>query len=425
MLKLIVLLASLVVVLAGVPSGFGQCYTLPSPDSNEVRIFAQDVCGSVDNNPPNPTVFTINQSRKITKIGTYHWNNGQGTQAPGTIGLQDQSGKIYGPWQASGQPGMGGVPNANWIATIQAGQDLHAGTYKVLDSDPSTWAYNSESDNRGVVSVVGLDVGATPVSDCTQNCNVCSQPPCTFCQGYFGYTPDLSTSELIFEVYSPMGVSSSPGVTSFTILRDRTITDIGTYHWYSQPGSVGTIGLQNVDSGTIYGPWQASGYAGMNGKQDVYWVVSPYVYLPAGTYKIVDSDQSTWSYTPNDCTGSKGHCWVFAQKAFSPTSNNPTGLPGSLQECDTSLTSTSKTCGTWTLQGNQYYANWENGATAILTVDSWDASGVVINRHDYGGTSAGLSARYEGQLNGNAIENGKSTWTFEGSTHSGTWTANW
>lgn len=161
--KLIVLLASLVAVLAGVPSGFGQCYTLPSPDSNEVRIFAQDVCGSVDNNPPNPTVFTINQSRKITKIGTYHWNNGQGTQAPGTIGLQDQSGKIYGPWQASGQPGMGGVPNANWIATIQAGQDLPAGMYKVLDSDPSTWAYNSESDNRGVVSVVGLDVGSSNI----------------------------------------------------------------------------------------------------------------------------------------------------------------------------------------------------------------------------------------------------------------------
>lgn len=164
--------------------------------------------------------------------------------------------------------------------------------------------------------------------DCTQACNVCSQPPCTFCPGHFGYTPDLSTSELIFEVYSPMGVSSDPEDTSFTIPMDRTITDIGTYHWYGQVGSVGTIGLQNVDSGTIYGPWQASGYAGMNGAQDVYWVASPHVYLPAGTYKIVDSDQSTWSYAPNDCTGSKGLCWVFAQKENadgSPTSSNPIG----------------------------------------------------------------------------------------------------
>ena len=95
--------------------------------------------------------------------------------------------------------------------------------------------------------------------DCTQNCNVCSQPPCMFCPGHFAGTPDLSTSELIFEVYSPMGVSSGPGDTSFTIPMDRTITDIGTYHWYGQQGYVGTIGLQNVDSGTTYGPWQASG----------------------------------------------------------------------------------------------------------------------------------------------------------------------
>lgn len=161
MRKCIMLLAILAALLAGVQSGFGQCYALPGPESNEVRIFAQDVCGGVDNNPSNPTVFTIDQPRTITKIGTYHWNNGQGTQTPGTIGLKDQNGKAYGPWQASGEPGMGGVSNAYWIVTIPNGQDLPAGTYTVLDSDPSTWAYNSESDNSGVVSVVGLDAGSS------------------------------------------------------------------------------------------------------------------------------------------------------------------------------------------------------------------------------------------------------------------------
>jgi len=157
--KLIVLLASLVAVLAGVPSGFGQCYTLPSPDSNEERIFAQSSCAGVDNNPTNPTIFTIDQPRTITKLGTYHWNDGKGTQTPGTIGLQDQNGKIYGPWQASGQPGQGGVPNAYWIVTLTTGLDLPAGTYTVLDSDSSTWAHNSETDNSGAVSIVGLNVG--------------------------------------------------------------------------------------------------------------------------------------------------------------------------------------------------------------------------------------------------------------------------
>lgn len=174
-----------------------------------------------------------------------------------------------------------------------------------------------------LMTLISFCMSTVLAQDCLQTCNVCLQPPCTFCPGHFVYTPDLSTSELIFEVYSPMSVSSGPADTSFTIPEGRTITDIGTYHWYGQGGAVGTIGLQNVDSGTMYGPWQASGYAGMNGAQNVYWVVSPYVYLPAGTYKIVDSDQSTWSYTPNDCTGSEGHCWVFAEKETSGLPSTP------------------------------------------------------------------------------------------------------
>ena len=136
---------------------------MPSPDSNEERIFAQSSCAGVDNNPTNPTIFTIDQPRTITKLGTYHWNDGKGTQTPGNIGLQDQNGKIYGPWQASGQPGQGGVPNAYWIVTLTTGLDLPAGTYTVLDSDSSTWAHNSETDNSGAVSIVGLNVGSSNI----------------------------------------------------------------------------------------------------------------------------------------------------------------------------------------------------------------------------------------------------------------------
>jgi hypothetical protein len=159
MIKMNILLAILALILFGGQNCLGACYALPSPEKNEVRIFAQDVCGGVDNNPQNPTTFTIDQPQTVTKVGTYHWNHGQGTQSPGTIGLQDSSGKTYGPWQASGQPGMGGVTNAYWIATIPNGVDLPAGKYTVIDSDPSTWATNSESSNSGVVSVVGLAAG--------------------------------------------------------------------------------------------------------------------------------------------------------------------------------------------------------------------------------------------------------------------------
>jgi hypothetical protein len=164
MQKMKVILAILVLALLGIQNCLGQCYALPGPDSNEMRLFAQDVCGGVNNNPPNPTIFTLDSPRTITKIGTYHWNSGQGTQTPGTIGLQDQNGKIYGPWQASGQPGQGGVPNAYWIVTLTTGLDLPAGSYKVVDSDPSTWAHNSESGDSGVVSVVGLSGGSTVAS---------------------------------------------------------------------------------------------------------------------------------------------------------------------------------------------------------------------------------------------------------------------
>jgi hypothetical protein len=48
---------------------------------------------------------------------------------------------------------------------------------------------------------------------------------------------------------------------------------------------------------------------------------------------------------------------------------------------------------------------------------------VVLTRYDSTGTSAGLSARYLGQLNGNKIENGVVTWTWNGNTWSGTWRA--
>jgi len=150
----------------------------------------------------------------------------------------------------------------------------------------------------------------------------------------------------------------------------------------------------------------------------------------AGTNEITwtagDTGMAQISVTVIDSYGCSATCTkevtVTAQgyTPFSPTSNNPTGLPGSLQECETSLTSTSKVCGTWTLQGDQYYANWENGDIATLNVDSWGASGVVITRYE-----AGLSGRYEGQLNGNTIDNGKATWTWNGSTYIGTWNANW
>jgi hypothetical protein len=98
------------------------------------------------------------------------------------------------------------------------------------------------------------------------------------------------------------------------------------------------------------------------------------------------------------------------------------GYPQTIRECENGG---SEICGTWTRQGNQYVANWDNGATATVNIVSWDDLWVVLKRYDSGGSSAGLTARYFGQLNGNKIEGGTVTWTLNGNKWSGTWSANW
>lgn len=87
--------------------------------------------------PHQPYHIHDNEGYKITYFSTYHWNNGNGVPGGGIVGHRSSDGKTYGPWQVNTTPGQGGVPNANWIATGNV--DLPAGTFTVIDSDPSTW----------------------------------------------------------------------------------------------------------------------------------------------------------------------------------------------------------------------------------------------------------------------------------------------
>jgi hypothetical protein len=116
-------------------------------------LFDNGNTGGVDNKPNTPTAFSLDRPRVITLIRNYHWNNGKGTPSPGTIGLKDDQGRVYGPWRASGSLGQGGVPNANWTATPN--QQIPAGRYTVMDSDPATWSQNSGSGGAGMTRVEG------------------------------------------------------------------------------------------------------------------------------------------------------------------------------------------------------------------------------------------------------------------------------
>lgn len=104
------------------------------------------------NGPRNQTMFKLDRQTRITALMTYHWNSGRGAQ-PGTIGLRDQKGKVYGPFAASGSSGYGGAPNVNWIALTDI--TVPAGTYTVLDSNSETWSNNADSGFAGFAKVMG------------------------------------------------------------------------------------------------------------------------------------------------------------------------------------------------------------------------------------------------------------------------------
>ena len=110
-----------------------------------VLIYGSFNRSGVDNNPPIYPVFTISRTWTIFQVDDYHWNYGQG-QDPFTIGgaiaiYNTNSGALVGSWAVTATTaGQGGVPNAVWYA--YPGVNLGPGSYKIVDSDPATWAYS-------------------------------------------------------------------------------------------------------------------------------------------------------------------------------------------------------------------------------------------------------------------------------------------
>ncbi len=99
------------------------------------------------------------------------------------------------------------------------------------------------------------------------------------------------------------------------------------------------------------------------------------------------------------------------------------GLPFEIKEIEGPFS------GTWILNEGQYEAEWDNGAAAELTVQTFTPQSVVLHRTDTSdSTSAGMTAVYTGQLSadGYSIVNGSVTWTWpgvDGYPATGTWIA--
>lgn len=116
-------------------------------------MFSISNVGGVRNGPTRPSTFTLSSPYRLTKITTYHWNEGRGAPA-GTIALRGPDGKTLGPWPARIVNGV------YWEATPNV--VLTPGMYQVIDSDPATWAQNSQSGGAGMVWGEGEPLVKTP-----------------------------------------------------------------------------------------------------------------------------------------------------------------------------------------------------------------------------------------------------------------------
>jgi hypothetical protein len=229
--------------------------------------------------PPLPTLFTLTQEETINTISDYHWFNGSGTRGGGKISIVNAlTGHRVATARAVGSKGQGGVRNVNWTATFNV--DVGPGTWQVLDRSPSTWSWNSQSNDEGFA-----DVTATPVDPVRifNNTNI------------FGVTQSSAVP---------------PAPTLFTLFKTTTILSISTYHWNNAAGTTaaGSIYILKPSTGQVMGYSLAAGSSGQGGVPNANWTATFNVTLPAGTWQVMDSSPSTWSW--NAQSGDEGFSQV-------------------------------------------------------------------------------------------------------------------
>jgi Sel1 repeat len=70
-----------------------------------------------------------------------------------------------------------------------------------------------------------------------------------------------------------------------------------------------------------------------------------------------------------------------------------TTVPVRLSECEPATAN--KQCGSWSWDGENYLAVWDEGIVAHMSVQQWNRAGVVLKRSDYA-TTAGTTGTYTG-----------------------------
>jgi hypothetical protein len=99
------------------------------PEGEPALMWKAGNDGGIDGGGGKPPKVTQDGKYFVTEICTYHWNGGKGSPAC-EITLKAADGTVYGPWKTTLRN------KVYWIA--QPNLDIPAGTYTLIDSNPST-----------------------------------------------------------------------------------------------------------------------------------------------------------------------------------------------------------------------------------------------------------------------------------------------
>ncbi len=121
------------------------------PEGEPVLIWKAGNDGGIEGMGGTSPVVYQDATYFVTEVCTYHSDGSGNNMGPaGTISLKADDGTTYGPWQATLRS------DVYWI--VNPDQDLPAGSYTVIDSNPATWAQNSGSNGQGMGWSYGIPV---------------------------------------------------------------------------------------------------------------------------------------------------------------------------------------------------------------------------------------------------------------------------
>ncbi len=99
-----------------------------------------------------PATFTLNETRRIRLLESYHLAYPGEAPAGGYITLETGDGVVLGPFETNRvEASKSGIPNAYWYADVDF--QLPAGVYTFNDSHPRTWTQNAGTKGVGFCGV--------------------------------------------------------------------------------------------------------------------------------------------------------------------------------------------------------------------------------------------------------------------------------